>query len=321
MNELKDNSISKYKPILDYLYKMYYEGFTEHSSVTSSHWKELGQQIVSVENGTYKFKGLGFGEFKSRGIVNGIQQFPIKILLSYLLRKHNCPQYLLDCGKNIVQRMGCIINYDHVKQILSVSKILKTLGQGESFSGQGIKTVCVIGDGYGFFSNLLRELDSDIKVITVNIGRTLFFDVQYSERCFPDNRVTLVKTKEDLDSQILVSQQVFIEAENYNLLENLEIDLFINIASMMEMDHHVVDNYFKYMRSSPKSPCYFYCCNRVRKELPDGTVTEFLKYPWKESDEILLDECCPSYQKYPASLPPFWRPLDGEHQHRLVKFK
>ena len=121
--------------------------------------------------------------------------------------------------------------------------------------------------------------------------------------------------------QLSSSQLVFIEAENYSLLENLEVDLFINIASMQEMNPKVIDNYFKYMRSSKKSPCYFYCCNRLEKELPDGTITKFINYPWEDSDYVLIDDLCPLYQKFISSKPPFFRDYDGPTQHRLIKIK
>ncbi len=64
---------------------------------------------------------------------------------------------------------------------------------------------------------------------------------------------------------------------------------------------------------------YFYCCNREEKKLPDGTVISFKKYPWKEHDEVLIDDLCPWHQEYYAFKPPFYRRYDGPIRHRLVK--
>ena len=111
---------------------------------------------------------------------------------------------------------------------------------------------------------------------------------------------------------------IFWEAENYLALSSLPVDLFINIASMGEMDMSVVRNYFKIMRSSSGKK-YFYCCNRVDKILPDGEAVRFVEYPWGTQDEIILDELCPWYQRYPVPQPPFWKPFLGPLQHRLVK--
>ena len=74
------------------------------------------------------------------------------------------------------------------------------------------------------------------------------------------------------------------------------------------------------MRSSTAPQIYFYCANRVEKTLPDGTVTRFRDYPWQPST-ALFDELCPSHRAYPVLAPPFWRPFDGDVQHRLVRFQ
>ena len=165
---------------------------------------------------------------------------------------------------------------------------------------------------------MLKLFDPNIQVISVNLGRTLFFDVLYSQRCLPNVESVLLKTSHACHGESQCFQLAFLEAERYGLLEDLPVDLFVSIASMQEMLPSVIDNYFKYMRSSSRSPCYFYCCNRLSKELPDGVLTEFMKYPWGNSD-ILLDELCPWYQRFPVSRPPFWQSFDGPIQHRLAR--
>ena len=57
----------------------------------------------------------------------------------------------------------------------------------------------------------------------------------------------------------------------------------------------------------------------AEKILPDGTVIRFMDYPWDAAEEILIDEPCPWYQKYPSPKPPFWKPFDGTFLHRLIK--
>ena len=112
------------------------------------------------------------------------------------------------------------------------------------------------------------------------------------------------------------SDIVFLEAEHCERMENIPISLFINIASMQEMDLQVVHRYFELMRTSTVDS-YFYCINREKKTIPDGSVIRFIDYPW-EGDETFIDELCPFYHSYPSSRPPFWRPFEP-HRHRLVK--
>ena len=111
---------------------------------------------------------------------------------------------------------------------------------------------------------------------------------------------------------------ILLEAEQYELLNKLPISLFINIASMQEMNMPVIQKYFEYMRTSTVKS-YFYCCNREEKTLSDGNVIKFSNYPWNEDERIIIDEPCPWYQRYPSNFPPFWRDFIGTHLHRLIK--
>ena len=71
-------------------------------------------------------------------------------------------------------------------------------------------------------------------------------------------------------------------ASDHQLLQKCPIDVFINIASMQEMDPPVVKAYFDDMRAvAVNRQLLFYCCNRQEKQLPDGTVSRFADYPWR----------------------------------------
>ena len=87
---------------------------------------------------------------------------------------------------------------------------------------------------------------------------------------------------------------------------------------MQEMDLHIIDRYFQDMRSIKTKKLIFYCCNRIEKKLPDGTITKFKEYPWIAEDEIIRDELCPWHQEFYSFNPPFFRVYDGPIQHRLV---
>ena len=64
---------------------------------------------------------------------------------------------------------------------------------------------------------------------------------------------------------------------------------------------------------------WFYCCNRDSKELPDGNVIDFSKYPWSKEDYLIVNGLCPWAQGCPINKPPFYRNFDGPVQHRLIK--
>ena len=61
--------------------------------------------------------------------------------------------------------------------------------------------------------------------------------------------------------------------------------------------------------------------NRKHKELPDGEIIEFEKYPWGNPESIIIDELCPWCQRYYGQKFPFIFKFDGVVQHRLVKYQ
>jgi hypothetical protein len=317
--------ISGYTDILEYLYSSYYR-FDTYSGVTSSHWRKVGWQNVVKQDSEYQVSGYGFGSYRPYTFANRFKSLPTSILLRNLLKKYSCEQSLIQAANEVTHRSNHISSFDSVKQTLSLDATLKALNklsnkhrqQINTLANQGVKSVCVIGDGYGFLANLLKVLESGLQVISVNLGRTLLFDVLFSKRVLPSVYPALLNDKGEEKEVLQNHELIFIEAEKFDILRNFKIDLFINIDSMQEMDASTISKYFMYMRSSQQVPCYFYCCNRISKKLPDGQLINFFEYPWSEKDKIIFDELCPWHQEHPTSKPPFWLPFDGPFQHRLV---
>ena len=76
---------------------------------------------------------------------------------------------------------------------------------------------------------------------------------------------------------------IAIQAKNLELLELLNFQLAINIASMQEMHPDVVSSHFSDLGSPGslglRERKWFYCCNRETKILPDGIIVNFKEYP------------------------------------------
>lgn len=310
-----------YDAILTTLYEKYFLSFSGHSPVTSSHWQHIGSQQVAYDEGFWVVKGHGFDTFHEKKVQNKIFYAPEMYLSEGLLKTYNCPHRIQQAGKIVADSQNRISDFDCVKQMLSMYTIAQQLkidiSSEHPFIDIGVRVVCVIGDGYGYFTLLLKALDPDLKVISLNLGRTLLFDVLFAQKMLPQEEASLINSINC--SEPLVSMN-FCEAEQYGLIRKMPVDMFVNIASMQEMDPFVINTYFEYMRASSSEQVFFYCCNRINKRLPDGTITQFFDYPWGDAI-ILLDELCPWYQKYPVKYPPFWKKLDGPHQHRFVRLK
>ena len=185
--------------------------------------------------------------------------------------------------------------------------------------------VCVIGDGYANMSSLLVASKSASKVFLINLNKSLLLDLVSLKNTFINseflNSICLVSdTKSLIKSFDAKYKIVAISSMNYDLLQYCPIDLVININSMQEIDKHITEKYFYYMRIiASKRTLFFYCCNRELKKLPDGTIIDFFKFPWNDSDDILVDELCPWQQDYYSMYPPFFHSYDGPTRHRLVR--
>jgi len=278
------------------------------SDVTSSHWQEVGgHRAALTSEKKIKLSGWGFGSFRENSLKIKVKYIIESILTDFLINKYRAKQSSLSAAKTVAKRNMRYFDFDCVKQALSLDLI-------ESYiSIEAIKTVCIIGDGYGFFGSMLKLKYPHIKILSVNLGRTLLFDSYYTNQVSTRFNTTYVTEESTGEADFY-----FLPAENYHLIEKFNIELFVNIASMQEMNNTVINNYFDLIKRNPASDKYFYCCNRVNKTLPDGEVTKIHHYPWS-GFKILHKSTCPWYQKFPIGKPPFWRNFDGQIDHVFAK--
>lgn len=300
---------------LETLYQKYYRD-PAVSAVTSSHWAGIGEAPV-LNRGEVEILGKGgFGDFVPATFGNRLHHLPYSLLVDGYVRRFCHDRHQVKTARDVARRSGRIFLLDCAKHVVVVETALRALG-GKTFTERGIRTVAIIGDGYGYLGNLLRALDPKLRIVFVNLGKQLLFDLQISRRVHPDVTVRLVQSSADLKAD---ADFYFLEAEQYHLLEGAPVDLFFNIASMQEMNKVVVDEYFRLMRSADSSARHFYTCNRAEKTLPDGEVIRFSEYHWNDAKVLWEERDPPWYRTYPARTPPFWRPFDGRFTARLVRF-
>ncbi len=299
--------------IQETLFREYYSN-DEFSKVTSSHWRDFGKKTnITRSNNGFEIRAYGISAYGKRSTLRYIKHLPIDFMLSGMLSKHGGKEHSIHAAKAITKHLNIQLDFDHVKHVLKYD----LLDSYSLFNSEEI--ICIIGDGHGFFGSLIKTLRPDARILFVNLGRNLLIDAICFSKAFPHIEPLHLQRSEDCN--LLQNHEIaFLEAEQFELMQKLPISLFINVVSMQEMDVPVISRYFEYMRTSTAQP-HFYCCNREEKKLSDGSVIRFADYPWEAGGgvDILLDELCPWYQKYPNSYPPFWRPFEPI-RHRLVKF-
>lgn len=292
------------------LIKSYYEN-NDLSDQTSSHWRKYGNfQKIKKIDGALILRGIGFGNNEvSRNIflriIYFLKNIPSQISLWKLIK--NCRKNIIYNMNYVAKKSSRLFDYDCARNILTVNLL------NEKLPFLDEKTFCIIGDGYGSLGCLLKKNFPKSKIIYINLGRTLLFDLHYSKKVFPELDHYLIRSND----QPFSKDFNYVEAELYNNI-NIKSDIFINNHSMQEMDYEVIKSYFFMIRNQTKDT-WFYCCNRISKELPDGKVINFFKYPWSKEDHLIVNGLCPWAQRFPINMPPFYRDLDGPHQHRLIK--
>ena len=131
-------------------------------------------KMFTAKTGSGGFPAYGSGNATAATPINRIKKLPQTILVRQLLRRYAAPEALVMLGRRIAEQTGCLFDFDHAKQILSLDHILRQLPRNAP------NVVCVIGDGYGYLTSLIHRALPQTKVICVNLGRTLFFDIYYT---------------------------------------------------------------------------------------------------------------------------------------------
>jgi hypothetical protein len=291
----------------------------------SSHWRKFHSGFRFTGEGFEGLQGFGGSEKPYRGL-----SLMMHRLLQLRFRRlgTELPQFTAidTLADEITAKQGRAYDLDVLRQSLTLAYLKKHAQK--SLSSQA--TACVIGDGFASMTALLLASGSAGCVVLINLTKTLLVDLWYLKLWMGDaafeSSVDLITDKDSLASALEKAathqskgQVIAIQAFDHELLQGCPVDFAINIVSMQEMDPPIIAAYFDDLRAiSAARPVVFYCCNREEKTLPDGTVTRFSAYPWRASDQILIDELCKWHQQYYEFSPPFYRPYDGPIRHRLL---
>jgi hypothetical protein len=281
----------------------------------SSHWLDRLSDYHVEDGKPVGYRGFGdqIQELKlHRKIGHYIMQWPYRRMAKDL---KDFP-YFLELGKKVAKGQHRIFDYDMLRQVLTIScnsEYFKLAADDSYF--------CVIGDGFGSLSSLLLKGVPNSKIILVNLTPVLAVDFVNIQNVLPDVKIAVAENEEELEEAIAEPsiRLIGITADNAQLMKKAKLGFVFNTVSMGEMNPEIVAEYFEILRSNAAEETYFYCSNRIEKELPDGTVTRFDSYPWEQEDEILFSGLTPWHQKYYTYFPPQYLPMDGPIKHCLAK--
>ena len=149
--------------------------------------------------------------------------------------------------------------------------------------------VLEIGPGSGNLMYCIDKFFNQSQIFLVDLPSSLLFSI-----------VNLLSKENPLDCKFILPNElyegidfsnykyVFLKDDQINLVKNNSIDLMGNTVSFAEMMPDTINNYFQNLRRVAKKINYFYCLNRVEKNMTkDGNKypNRFHQYPWICSDK------------------------------------
>lgn len=284
---------------------------TKSENQKSSHWKQHTKNFQILEDGA--IDGIyGFGCTSK----NTFFKSTVHIILQRLIFKNKIfksPWYKF--SKKMSQAQDRVLDLDSLRHVFTLDFLDSVL-----LSKKKLNNVCIIGDGMTNFVSPSLKSNHFKKIISVNLVEVLLSDLMLlnKERELKNNEIGIALTDKDLSSMLVDTETrlICIAAQNAEIISNMGIELFVNIASFQEMNEALIDNYFKIIKSNN---AYLYSCNRKYKELIGGEILEFSNYPWGDP-QIIIDDICPWHQKYYN----VWKfPFVHKYQtvlHRLVNY-
>lgn len=276
----------------------------------SSHWRHYQQRFTMEGNGRFHVEGI-------EGYTPHVMwKAPLHAWLQrgYLRCGNDFPEFAayLRHARDITRQWGAQLDQGMLRQVLTLARVGACIPLEHRLH-------LVIGDGFGALGALILAAIPGSRVLYVNLPKFLLLDLHFCGQAHPGISMVLARDGGELSAALADPnlRVIALKAGNGDLIARAPVSVAYNVASMQEMDMGVIGHYFRAMRGCP-TPVHFYCCNRVEKTLPDGSVIRFEDYPWREGDQWLLDERCPWHQTYYTLRPPFWHPYDGPLQHRLA---
>ena len=267
----------------------------------SSHWKSFlnNDKIKNI------YVNLGFGSFEKKRIIRSIFHYILsRLLFGIKIFKTLEAQIYFD----IFQKMNRQIDNDAIRHIFIFNLLKKNINP---------KKICVIGDGKANFILGALKIFPDSQIYSVNLAEVLIHDCLIIDKfkVIKENLIKVIKKKEDLQKKDI---KIFlVPSNNKKFLVNIDIDLFVNVASFQEMNEQEIKKYFQIIKSNNSE---FYIVNREKKILPAGETIIFDNYPWGNAKFKFYGKC-EWYQYYYAFRYPFISRYDGNIKHCYGFFK
>ena len=282
----------------------------------SEYWSRIYQNLVENDFNFEKINYGGLGGTKKNNLLSKLYHRILQKPFRNLAKKNKNFIIYDKFTKKYSEDMNLVYDHNLLRQAITLSFIENKIGK--------FNDTCVIGDGLGSLTSIIGRSNYSNNIYLINLSKTLYFDYIFLKKSFKNSEYQIHLIKNELDVKKVNDNSkkiILIEAINKELLNFFNIDLFINIVSMQEMNLKEIRSYFKIIRNKKENSNerFFYCCNRLSKILPDNSIINFDDYPWSSNDTIIEFSECEWMKKYYAKKFPFYLNYEGKILHKLIK--
>ena len=153
-----------------------------------------------------------------------------------------------------------------------------------------IKNICEIGAGFGSMSRILINLFKSSKLIIIDLPEANYLCGYYLLKHFPSKKFLFYSDlKGNFINQEIIKDYDVIILPAWVKLQNLEIDVFANVRSFMEMDIHVIEDYFNTIHKLISKNGIFLNINRYDKRTV-GYPIKFDNYPYDKNWSVIVSK-------------------------------
>jgi len=279
-------------------FKMATNDYTKGQGQKSKHWEG------EYDNREVAFSPENLKNFRNNGLIDGLNRARntdnnfIENHLNDLIQEvgEDFVNSSLDT-KNIGNNLNFIKVKDkyvdvsdnfHIKFIYDMEKYI--------FSSTNIQVVCEIGGGYGNLVKHIKNKHNESKIILIDLPEANFYSAYYLQQHFPEAKILTYKDINDytISKQEIKEYDFIVIPPWVKFSDDLEIDLFINTRSFMEMNYEIVEGYFNLIQKHIKVGGYFFNINKYYKNTV-GHAVELDNYPYDNKWEVILSR--PSWKQ------------------------
>jgi len=158
-------------------------------------------------------------------------------------------------------------------------------------NSNGLEIACEIGGGYGSFADIVLG-NNDCKYILIDLPEANLLASYYLSENYPEKRLYTYDdylNSGEVSKSDIASYDIFVLPPWVKFDDSIEIDLFVNTRSMMEMEVDVIRGYFDFIQRHASQEALFLNINRYEKRTV-GHAVRISEYPYDDDWEVLVSK-------------------------------